>query len=148
MWLVDAGKLQAFDGDLDDYRDWVLSRKKAEDAADVNAEASSVTTEPSIDRKAQKRLAAEERQRLAEARKPFQKKIAAIERELGPLQREKAELDGWLASGDAYDESNKALLADRIKRQGEVSARVSILEDDWLWASAELESQKEASPTT
>ena len=148
LWLVDAGKLQAFDGDLDDYRDWVLSRKKAEDAADVNAEASSVTTEPSIDRKAQKRLAAEERQRLAEARKPFQKKIAAIERELGPLQREKAELDGWLASGDAYDESNKALLADRIKRQGEVSARVSILEDDWLWASAELESQKEASPTT
>ena len=149
LWLVDAGTLQPFDGDLDDYRDWVLQRKKAEDAADADPNASVPGYgEPMVDRKAQKRLAAEVRQRLAEARKPFEKKIAAIDRELGPLQREKAELDQWLASGEAYDEANKALLADRIKRQGEVAARVSALEDDWLWASAALESQKQASPTT
>ena len=152
LWLVDAGKLQAFDGDLDDYRDWVLSRKKAEDAADAadgtGDGASPAMAESGVDRKAQKRQEAEVRQKLAEARKPFMKKIAAIERELGPLQREKAELDQWLASGAAYDESNKTLLADRIKRQGEISARVSALEDDWLWASAELESRKQALPTT
>ena len=37
-----------------------------------------------------------------------------------------------------------SLLAERIKRQGAVAARMSVLEGDWLWANAELESLKQA----
>ena len=144
LWLVDAGKLQPFDGDLDDYRDWVLARKRAEDDADADALSAGDVAAPTVDRKAQKRLEAEARQRLADARRPFEKKITAIERELEPLQREKQELDEWLASTDAYDDANMSLLAERIRRQGEVAARVGQLEDDWLWTSAQLEAKLQA----
>ena len=142
LWLVAGGGLSPFDGDLDDYRDWVLARKKDEDDNDRPAGAAAIMS-PAADRKAQKRVEAESRQRIAEAQRPFVKRIAAIERELVPLQKEKLELDGWLGSTDAYDDANKLVLAERIKRQGEVAARVSVLEDDWLWVNAELESQKQ-----
>ena len=146
LWLVANGGLAAFDGDLDDYRDWVLARRRREDNEEQAGadEALAGVEMPAADRKAQKRIDAADRQRLADARRPFEKQIAAIERELAPLQREKIELDGWLATSNAYDETNKALLAERIKRQGEAVARMSVLEEDWLWANAELESQKQA----
>ncbi len=140
LLLVDAGMLQPFDGDLDDYRDWVLSRRRREIERDAAAEPSLALA--AVDRKTQKRIEAEARQRQAEARRPFEKKIAAIERELEPLQREKAELDSWLASSEAYAEGNRALLPDKVKRQGEVTARIGALEEDWLWASAELDAQR------
>jgi ATP-binding cassette subfamily F protein 3 len=102
LWLVDGGTLAPFDGDLDDYRDWVLTRRRREAEADAAALGGDLAPSDGpaapADRKAQKRLEAETRQRLAEARRPFEKKIAAIEKELGPLQREKAELDAWLGT--------------------------------------------------
>jgi ATP-binding cassette subfamily F protein 3 len=81
---------------------------------------------------------------LAETRRPLEKKIAAIERELEPLQRERTELDGWLASAEAYDEANRAQLPERVRRQGEIASRIAVLEEDWLWVSAELDAQRKA----
>ena len=92
-----------------------------------------------VDRKAQKRAEAEVRQKLAEAKKPFEKRIAGIERELAALLPEKEPLDAWLASGEAYGDGMRAELAERSRRHGEVAARIARLEEDWLWASAEME---------
>ena len=141
LWLVANGGLAPFDGDLDDYRDWVLARRRMEAGGN---EPPAAVAAPSGDRKAQKRTEAEARQRLAEARRPLEKRIAAIERELQLLQREKTDLENWLASTEAYDEANKALLQERVKRQGEVATRIATLEEDWLWVNAELESQQQA----
>ena len=141
LWLVANGGLAPFDGDLDDYRDWVLARRRMEASGD---EPPADIAAPVIDRKAQKRTEAEARQRLAEARRPLEKRIAAIERELEPLQREKTELEAWLASTEAYDEANKTQLQERVKRQGEVATRIATLEEDWLWVHAELDSQRQA----
>jgi ATP-binding cassette subfamily F protein 3 len=96
------------------------------------------------DRKAQKRSEAEARQRAAEARRPFEKRIAAIERELEPLQREKTSSTRGIASTEAYVEQNKPSLQERIRRQGEVATRIATLEEDWLWVSAELDAQRKA----
>jgi ATP-binding cassette subfamily F protein 3 len=130
-WLVADGALAPFDGGLDDYREW--SRQyRARGAKDAEGA-------KGPDRKAQKRAEAEARQRLADAKKPFEKRIAAIEEELGRLQPEKASLDAWLASEDAYAGAMRAELAERSRRHGEVAARIAQLEEDWLWASAEME---------
>src|SRR6185295_15868742 len=53
LWLVADGKVAPFDGDLDDYRDWVLGprRRSAVDTASVLQ----TETETAPDRKAQKR---------------------------------------------------------------------------------------------
>jgi ATP-binding cassette subfamily F protein 3 len=142
LWLVDNGGLAPFDGDLDDYRDWVLNRRRRE--IDEDPVSAMAAASAQADRKTQKRIEAEARQRAADARRPFEKKIAAIERELEPLQREKAELDAWLASTEAYAEANRMLLPEKLKRQGEVAARVATLEEDWLWVSAELDAQRKA----
>ena len=140
LWLVDGGRLGTFDGALDDYRDWVLNRRRREIESDPASVAAAASAQP--DRRTQKRIEAEARQRAAELRRPFEKKLAAIERELEPLQREKTELDAWLASAEAYAEANRMLLPEKVRRQGEVAARVAALEDDWLWASAELDASK------
>ena len=56
LWLVADGRVAPFDGDLDDYRDWVLERSRR--AADARRRGA-----PPSNRKAQKRAEAEARQR-------------------------------------------------------------------------------------
>ena len=130
-WLAAEGRLAPFEGGLDDYREW--SREHRSGGSSIDAAARGP------DRRATKRAEAEARQRAADARKPHEKKIAAIERELAELQPEKAELDAWLASGDAYADAAREALAARSRRHGELAARIAQLEDDWLWANAQLE---------
>jgi ATP-binding cassette subfamily F protein 3 len=129
--LVAEGRVAPFDGDLDDYREW--SRQyRARGARPEEAGKGG-------DRKAQKRAEAQARQKLAEAKKPFEKRIAAIEKELALLQPEKASLDAWLATGEAYADEMRDELSLRSKRHGELAARIARLEEDWLWASAEMD---------
>ena len=51
---------------------------------------------PAVSRKDERRAEAEARQRIAAARKPFEKKLAAIEAELAPLAAESREAEAWL----------------------------------------------------
>ncbi|TDR82242.1 ATP-binding cassette domain-containing protein [Paludibacterium purpuratum] len=132
FWLVADGSVRPFDGDLEDYRQWRLAqladeaRPSSDDAAGVN-------------RKEQKRIEAEQRQRLARERKPLQQRLSKLERELETLGAEKAELDAFLASPDAYGDDQRERLASGIKRQGEVSARLSQVEEEWLGVQEALE---------
>ncbi|MGE0356998.1 MAG: ABC-F family ATP-binding cassette domain-containing protein [Burkholderiales bacterium] len=137
-WLVADGSVAPFDGNLDDYREW--SRQYRSRGAKP-AEAGK-----GVDRKAQKRAEAEARQKLAEARKPFEKKIRAIEAELAKLQPEKEALDAWLASGEAYGEAMRDQLSERSKRHADLAARIAKLEEDWLWASAAMETEVNRPP--
>jgi ATP-binding cassette subfamily F protein 3 len=76
LWLVDGGTLAPFDGDLDDYRDWVLTRRRREAEADAAALGGDAATgeapAAATDRRTQKRVEAEARQKMAEARRPFE----------------------------------------------------------------------------
>ncbi|MBL0142320.1 MAG: ATP-binding cassette domain-containing protein [Betaproteobacteria bacterium] len=132
-WLVADGAVAPFEGNLDDYREW--SRRYRTRGAKPD--------EPGrgADRKSQKRAQAEARQKLADARKPLEKKIVAIEKELARLQPEKESLDAWLATGEAYEEAKRAELSERSKRHGEVVARIVQLEEDWLWANAAMDTE-------
>jgi ATP-binding cassette, subfamily F, member 3 len=134
LMLVSDGALKEMDGDLDDYRDWVLSRSKQ-----AVAQTSENASLDSVDRKAERRNQAEARQRLAEQRKPIEKRIAQIEKKMTPLQADKAALDAWLASEAAYTPSEKTKLAQSVKRQGEVTQLLEALEEEWLIAQEALE---------
>ena len=132
-WLVADGKVAAFDGNLDDYREWSRQYR----VRGMKAEG----TGAGADRRAQKRSEAQSRQRLADAKKPFERKIQAIERELAKLQPEKETLDAWLGSSEAYAEAMRGELAERSRRHGELAARIAQLEEDWLWHSAAMEAE-------
>jgi ATP-binding cassette subfamily F protein 3 len=135
LWLVDEGALAPFNGDLDDYRDWVRSKR----GRDVAARNEKATDGSAPDRRAQKRSEAAERQRLADLRKPLQHKLADVEAELHALEAEKSELETSLASADAYAESNKERLIAMLERQGDLSWQLARVEAQWLELQGKLE---------
>ncbi len=144
LWLVADGAIAPFDGDLDDYRDWVLAQKRrgrteGDGRSDASADPAATTSMPGGDRKAQKRAEAQARQRLADARKPLLARQAATEREMGALQLDKDALDAWLASPAAYAAEAKEELKAKIARQGELTWQLARLESEWLEQAEALE---------
>jgi ATP-binding cassette subfamily F protein 3 len=134
LWLVADGTLALFDGDLDDYRQWVLAGR-GRDAAATAAE----TTASVPDRKTQKRAEAASRQRLADLRKPLQKKIELIEQRIDLLSTEKRSLDEWLATSEAYIEENKERLIASLARRGDLTWELARDEAEWLELHEALE---------
>jgi ATP-binding cassette subfamily F protein 3 len=135
LWLVDEGALAAFAGDLDDYREWVRARR----GRDVASRREKAGDESVPDRRARKRSEAAERQRLSELRKPLQHELAGVEAELHALEAEKRELETWLASADAYGESNKESLITMLERQGDLTWQLARAEAQWLELQGKLE---------
>ncbi|SAL43797.1 ABC transporter ATP-binding protein [Caballeronia telluris] len=138
--LVAKHRLQPFDGDLDDYRDWLLQHAAEARAAAKDANGSADGGQDSSQsRKEQRRLEAQERQKLSHLKKPLQSKIAKIEKEMDALQKEKAALDAFVADSASYEPAMKTKLTDSIRRQADVNARLDTLEHEWLEAHDELE---------
>jgi len=134
LWLAADGKLSPFDGDLDDYRQWVLEERSAQ-----VARAQKPRNAAAIDRKAQRREEAEERQRLASLRKPYEHELAQLEKELAELASEKQALDDWLASPDAYVDEARQRLKETLTRQGDLTWRLARAEAAWLQLQTTLE---------
>src|SRR6185503_14608349 len=79
LWLVADGEVKPFDGDLDDYRSWVLDRARRAARRDF---APDDDGRPAVDRRVQKREEAQARQRRADTRKPLLARQAAVEHDL------------------------------------------------------------------
>ncbi|HSQ81885.1 MAG TPA: ATP-binding cassette domain-containing protein, partial [Casimicrobiaceae bacterium] len=136
LWLVADGGVAPFDGDLDDYKAWVLSRdRRSGGAADATTEAPKAP----VDRRAQKREEALARQKRSDRRKPLVAKQAVLEREMETLGAERRSLDAWLASPDAYTEEAKPQLVAALARQGDLTFTLARLESEWLELAEALE---------
>jgi ATP-binding cassette subfamily F protein 3 len=144
--LVAKHRLQPFDGDLDDYRDWLLQHAAEQRAAiksaalgTANALDGASAGDAGVNRKEQRRQEAETRQRLSHLKKPLQAKIGKIEKEMDALNAEKGTLDAFVADPASYEPTQKTRLTEAIRRQAEVQTRLETLEADWLGAHEELE---------
>ena len=133
QWLLVAdGAVRPFEGTLDDYREWAREYHARRGGALTPAA-------PVVSRREERRVEAEQRQREARVRRPFEERIARIDEELEALRRESDEAEAWLASPDAYEEPNRERLQATLRRRGEAAARIATLEDDWLEAHARLD---------
>jgi ATP-binding cassette subfamily F protein 3 len=140
--LVAKHRLQPFDGDLDDYRDWLLQHAAEQRAAAkdrVNTGSVDDSLESGQNRKEQRRLEAQERQKLSHLKKPLQSRISKIEKEMDKLNAEKAQLDIFVADAASYEPAMKTQLTESIRRQADVNGRLEALEAQWLEAHEELE---------
>jgi ATP-binding cassette, subfamily F, member 3 len=143
--LVAKHRLQPFDGDLDDYRDWLLQhaaeqRAALKEAASGTADAANgANAADGVNRKEQRRQEAEQRQKVAHLKKPLQAKIGKIEKEMDTLNSEKSTLDAFVADPASYEPQQKSRLTDAIRRQADVASRLETLEAEWLDAHEELE---------
>ncbi|MDR2244095.1 MAG: ATP-binding cassette domain-containing protein [Burkholderiales bacterium] len=126
FWLVHQGNVTPFDGDLDDYRRFVLDHLRDETTETAVTDQPVNTAAP--DRKTQKRLDAEARQRRA----PLVKRQNEIEKSLERLSAERAALEHWLASPEAYLDNAKARLTTALARQREISKTLEAMEAEWL----------------
>ena len=95
LWLVRGGHVSAYDGDLDDYAELVLSDRR--DRAAAQKEENRSAAAPVVTQKEARREAAKERARIASLRKPVQKKIDAAEKRMAEIDARAAELDAQIA---------------------------------------------------
>jgi len=137
FWIVADGAVREFDGDLEDYRDWLAARNAGEraEAARENAE----NGEAVVDRKAQRRAEAEQRQRLSALRKPLEAKLAKVETEMEKLRVKLQALDGVIADPDLYSDARRAERQKVMAEHGEHGKRLETLEEQWLELQGSLE---------
>ncbi|MCT8659626.1 ABC transporter ATP-binding protein, partial [Glaesserella parasuis] len=136
FYLVHDGKVEEFNGDLEDYQKWLNElnaqlecAKKADNSTACNNENSAVN------RKEQKRQEAELRQQAA----PLRKKLTQLEKELEKLTASLTTLEETLVSPEIYDAENKAKLTDILAKQVATKKQLEEVEMEWLEVQEQLE---------
>ena len=128
LMLVAGGKAQNFDGDLDDYKQWLADQKKNGEqpaAAEASAGAS---------RKDQRKQDAERRQRLKPLLDAVKKAEAAVEK----FHQQQRELEEQLADPAIYHDDNKEQLKQLLARKSQVDDALEQAEIDWMTAEENL----------
>lgn len=130
--LVDSGRVEAFDGTIEDYQRWLL-----QSASNESNEAQSQTTKIAApqDKKAQRQQAAAQRERL----KPLTNALKKAEKTIEQLQPKLEKIEQRLSESEIYDEANKAELTKLLTEQAELSKQLSEAEEQWLSLSEEIE---------
>jgi ATP-binding cassette subfamily F protein 3 len=131
--LVANGKAEAFEGDLDDYKDWLAAQKTQEKnliVLDDNGVQKSAN---------QRALDKNERQALQAARRPLIKETEQLEKSMAVWSQEKAGLDLRAGEADLYDANNKLELQNLLKRQAELNDLIETAELRWLELHETLE---------
>lgn len=131
--LISDGLVTPFDGDLEDYRIWLANRRRERSPRPVRSEGAA-------DRRQQRRLEAEARNRLAARRKPIAQRLQAVEEEIAQLIAQKRQLETQVADPNLYAQNNRDRLKDCLIEQSRVNARLQEVEQLWV----ELQSQLEA----
>ncbi len=139
FYIVSEGKLKEFDGDLDDYRDWLFKIHLEKNSVHHNDAPADLQARQAIDRKEQKRLEAEERQRLSALKKPLEKRLNWLENEIGKLNDKKSAIDSQLTDPAIYEQANKDKLKKLLADQVECTKVLGALEEEWLEKQDELE---------
>jgi len=150
--IVADGRLQPFDGDLDDYKDWLFQTKlksaeagaapvplPAADGKAAGASAASAAPVAPADRKEQKRLEAEERQRVAGLKKPIENRIKRLEEQMAKLNAKKSDVDARLLDPAIYDAGKKEELKNLVADQAFLVRDLGQLENEWLELQEQLE---------
>jgi ATP-binding cassette subfamily F protein 3 len=134
--IVADGRLQPFDGDLEDYRDWLLKSKQEKPAAAVVA-APKPAPAP-VPAPARKTAAPK---LSATARKTLVTRIHRLEEMIERLNARKAALEARLADATLYQPESKDALQALLQDQAYVGKELGTLESEWLEKQAALEDQ-------
>ena len=129
--LVRDGSVQAFDGDLDDYAKLVLRSTPAVSAPSPGS---------SDSRRDARRERADLRQRIA----PLRNEVKRIEKRMAALEAERTQVQTELADPTLYETGKGDLVADKVRRQGQLTQEIATLEEAWLEAHEALDLAEQA----
>jgi len=128
--LVADGRVQPFDGDLDDYARWLVDYRLRQAPA-----ATAPSNPDKTDKRAQRQAAAVLRQQLA----PHKREADKLEKELGQLHEKLAAVETRLGDSAIYEATRKDELRDALAEQAKLKGREADLEERWMLALETLE---------
>ena len=132
LYLVHDAKVEPFDGDLEDYQQWLTDVQKQENQP---ADAPKENGNSAQARKDQKRRDAE----LRTQTQPLRKELARLEKEMEKLNAQLAAAEEKLGDSGLYDQSRKAELTDCLQQQASAKSGLEECEMAWLEAQEQLE---------
>ena len=130
--LVAHGTAEAFDGDLDDYKNWLATQKAG------NANPTPLLASEPVANNSYAQNKAERQARIL-ARRPLLKECGQIEAHLEKWNTEKAHIDTRLNEPQLYENADKAELQNLLKKQAELTQNIEEAELRWLMIHEELE---------
>lgn len=135
LYLVHDGKVEPFDGDLDDYQQWLSDSQKElkQDASDGDTPKDNANSAQS--RKDQKRRDAE----LRTQTQPLRKQITQLEKQMEKLNSQLTEAETRLSDSAIYDPSRKAEMTEWLQVQAQAKGELEECEMAWLDAQEQLE---------
>ena len=140
LLLVHAGQCTEFEGDLQDYANW-LRQARADMIKQGSTESSNPSpvaekTSPSkIDKEAQRKLAAQRREQT----RPLRKNIEKCEAKIEKIQPRLSEIENLLADTALYEASRKDDLLQLMNEQNDLKAALAEAEEHMLELMMELE---------
>lgn len=135
LYLVDAGQVAPFDGDLDDYHNWLLEQdRQANQASNDNSD----------------------KEHSAQAKKELKRKEAEIRKKLSPLKKEAdklakkqekigeqlAEIEEKMADSDLYSEARKSELTELLSQQATLKSQLEETELEWFDYEEQIEAMR------
>jgi ATP-binding cassette subfamily F protein 3 len=133
LYRIADGRLSLFEGDLDSYEKLIM--RGADNAPPTSPQAAEDTEKKPVDRRDQRRAAAEARAQ----RRPLEQAIKRIEENMDSLQSSLAAIEAALADPAIYGADAKAQLTELLRKQGEQRQTLESLEADWLSQQEALE---------
>ena len=134
FWLVGRGEIKPFDGDLDDYQQYLLDEsKRLREEAKVTSEVVHVApievdhAKPVVKSSEQKKLEAARRQEMNALTKPIKKKVEKAEKDMADLNRQKLDIETQLSQP-----ITPAEIAQLGKNLKSINDQLAVIEEEWL----------------
>ena len=134
FFLVNQGQVTRFDGDLDDYKKWLLEKPKEKTKPDNNQDNTEFTKSQKVNRKEQRQAAAE----LRKVTQKMRKKAASLEVELSELFEKRQMIITKLGDQKTYT-VKKNELESLFVQKGVLDKKIKQCEQDWLELEEEIE---------
>ena len=128
--LISDGAASPFEGDLDDYKQW-LSDQRNNSKPTLNTDKATL--------KAERAQAQADRQALLAQRRSITKEIEQIDKKMSLWHDEKKTLDTRLSDPTFYETKNNTELKELLKRQSELLQNIEAAEEHWLVLNESLE---------
>lgn len=121
LWLIDKGSCKIFDGDLSEYQKYLLDERS------THKNDNKINIKPSLSKKEQRRIRADERQKKADlkrALKDSEKRITYLTEEINALELK--------MSNPSFFENSSKIIAETQKDLNNTKKMLAETESDWL----------------
>ena len=139
FYVVHGGRVQPFDGDLEDYAQWLAAQASASRAAESSAAApGAADAAPADSAEARRQRRREDAQRRA-ALSPLKMQLAQLEKQLDTLARATQQVQTALGAPDLYSDAAKTRLRELLDQQIQLARDTERIESLWLAGGEALE---------